>query len=89
MRRQSARHAGQRHGARLMRETLSDYTPPSWVIWHLDRDHRTGAADPIANALALARLTLADANARVAWLEAGAPGWTRRGASYSPPPGRE
>lgn len=62
--------------------TKSDYKPPSWVIWQLDRDYKTKSADPIQNALTIARANLKEVTERIAWLESGAPGWTKKGSSY-------
>ena len=60
----------------------NDYQPMAWVIWCMDRDYKQGNGDPIENALALAMLNKKQVEDRIAWLQAGAPGWTKKGASF-------
>jgi hypothetical protein len=64
------------------------YSPPSWVIWCLDRDHKTRNGDPIQNAILLAQSNLAEVQKRIAWLESGAKGWVNKGSTYVPTGGR-
>jgi hypothetical protein len=77
--------------------TIPVYEPLSWVIWSMDRDYqrhkapgktkreagKLASADAIAKAIKLAESHLADAQARVDWLKAGAPGWVNKGGSYT------